>query len=195
MTLPTVNLTRDACDERLRAALTDITEHPDHWDQAVWGVTDALPVTFSEVLNAGDWPCGTTCCLAGNIAIRERMVVGSPDPLLPGQTVLKITDEGQNLIAAEHTGVRWSAGQDDFTGLGAALLGMSRLRATDLFRSDHLLTDLWQLADVLTEHRVALPDTLTETVSAIDARVASFREEDDGTLNESPFGESWRQSF
>lgn len=194
MTLPTVNLTRDACDERLRAALLDITEHPDHWDQAIWGVTDALPTTFFEVVNAGDWPCGTICCLAGNIAIRERMVIGAPDPLLPNQTVLRITEEGQNLITSEHTGVRWSAGVQDFTGLGAALLGMSRLRATDLFRSDHLLHDLWELADLLTESRVTLPDTLTETVGAIDARVAAAREED-GSPDASPFGETWRSSF
>ena len=193
MTLPTVNLTRDACDERLRAALLDITDHPDHWDQAVWGVTDALPTTFSEVITAGDWPCGTTCCLAGNIAIRERMVVGAPDTLLPGQTVLKITEEGQNLIAAEHTGVAWTAGREDFTGLGAALLGFSRLRATDLFRSDHLLADLWQLADVLTEHRVQLPDALVETVGAIDTRVVAARENEPD--DDSPFGETWRQSF
>jgi hypothetical protein len=193
VTLPTVNLTRDACDARLRAALLDITEHPDHWDQAVWGVTDALPTTFSEVITAGDWPCGTTCCLAGNIAIRERMVVGAPDTLLPGQTVLKITEEGQNLIAAEHTGVAWTAGREDFTGLGAALLGFSRLRATDLFRSDHLLADLWQLADALTEHRVQLPDALVETVGAIDTRVVAAREE--GPDDDSPFGETWRQSF
>jgi hypothetical protein len=193
MTLPTVNLTRDACDERLRAALLDITDHPDHWDQAVWGVTDALPTTFSEVITAGDWPCGTTCCLAGNIAIRERMVVGAPDTLLPGQTVLKITEEGQNLIAAEHTGVAWTAGREDFTGLGAALLGFSRLRATDLFRSDHLLADLWQLADVLTEHRVQLPDALVETVGAIDTRVVAARAEEPD--DDSPFGETWRQSF
>lgn len=194
MTLPTVNLTRDACDERLRAALLDITQHPDHWDQAIWGVTDALPTTFTEVMSAGDWPCGTTCCLAGNIAIRERMVVGIPDPLLPGQTILKITEDGQNLIVSEHTGVRWSPGQEDFTGLGAALLGMSRLRATDLFRSDHLLHDLWELADLLTEHRVELPAALAEVVAAIDARVAAVRADSDGD-DDSPFGEAWRQSF
>lgn len=46
---------------------------------------------------------------------------------------------------------------------------------------------------MLTEHRVALPAALIDAVTAIDARVASVREEA-GSLNESPFGETWRQS-
>lgn len=171
MDLPTVSLSREACDERLRAALLDITEHPERWDQEVWGHTTELPTPFTSDVSAGKWPCGTVCCLAGNIAIRERMVCGIPDTSTGmAQTALFITDEGRRLIVSERTGLPWDPDEtsSDFAGLGAALLGLSRMSAVFLFKSDHSLLDLWEMADYLTEGRVALPDELRESVQQID---------------------------
>jgi hypothetical protein len=176
--LPTVSLSRDACDERLRAALIDITTHPERWDQEVWGHTGALPDQFTTSVGAGEWPCRTACCLAGNIAIRERMVIGIPDTSTGmTQTALQITDEGQRLIVSERTGLPWDDSQNggDFAGLGAALLGLSRISAVFLFKADHSLLDLWEMASYYTEGRVALPDELRESVHRIDEALATGR--------------------
>lgn len=177
MTLPTVSLSRDVCDERLRAALLDITTHPEKWAQDVWGITNALPSVFTENVSSGTWPCETTCCLAGNIAIREKMVVGTRDPAT-GSTVLEITEQGVQLIESERTGLQWNPGEHDFAGLGAALLGLPRIQAVFLFKSDLSLRDLWDVAGHYTENRVQLPEELRETVARIDEQWAANRDPD-----------------
>lgn len=170
-----LTFTQAACDGRLRDALLEITEHPERWDQSTWGFLDPMQTDFSvrvqyfrQARQRGEWPCGTSCCLAGMAAVQSGL--SEPDPM-GGDEGLYLNHLGRLLLFA-HPEVRTPMTEErsDFQGLGMLLFGISRPFAQQLFAGGNCLSELWRIAENATKRRVRLPVELYEQVDAIDAR-------------------------
>lgn len=174
MTAPPIDLSRDACEQRLKNALLEDTNNTDHWDQGVWTVIRSGQASdVMAAIERHEWPCGTSACLAGTIIIQAGFIQpGARDAVL-GEYCLMLSDEGQALLLASPWCQRnWIEPQMDFGGLAALLAGLNIDQASRLFYNDNGLRELWDLVCEYTNGRVALPDELEEQVTAIDTRRA-----------------------
>lgn len=156
-----LDLSREACEERLRAGLLYITEHPKHWDQNTWGAT---------TVSGPEYPCGTSACLFGHVAIAAGLAEPGRAYKTAGRPgwLLEINDAGIELLKytvpmAPLAGVRLA-----FLSLGALLLGLSGAQAYELSDLTNSLATLWRLAAEITEGRVSLPAELRAAVNKID---------------------------
>ena len=151
----TLDLSQKACDARLRASLLDITEHPEHWEQACWVAKwsqDGKDEEVAAQLKGGGWPCGTVACLAGNAAVQARMVdfkVG----------------EGYWLNEAAYALLDEHDKRHGFRELAGILFGIDGLtEQMQLFDSANTLLELWNLAELFTAGRVTVPIDLVQRV-------------------------------
>jgi len=140
----------------LRKALEDVTAHPEEWNQGGWAVRllqgkDGAPLSVSksrlvwvtEVELAGSaqpTQCGTACCLAGNVAIKQ--LGGKP-----------LFEEGYfNTGKVELNGVK-----QFIRDAAQQHLGLMPNQADELFRSDNTLYRLWGLANQFTDGEIEIP--------------------------------------
>src|SRR5215213_1548053 len=162
----TIDLSQTACDARLRASLLDITEHPEHWEQACWVAKwpqDGKDEEVAAQLKGGGWPCGTVACLAGNGAVRAGMVE------------FKIGD-GYWLNEAAYALLDEHDRRHGFRELAALLFGIDELaEQMQLFDSDNTLLELWNLAELFTAGRVTVPIDLVQRVVQVSEEMADSR--------------------
>jgi hypothetical protein len=163
MTAP-IDLQPEACEARLRAGLTEITEHPEHWDQCVWAATQN-----GVGVDLYGWPCGTVACLAG-VCVLQAGLAHRPPASSPGDlNFWVISPQGLALLAEHPEHQRsWHTPELDFGGLAQLLLGLLGEQGSRLFQSDNTLSELWELAAEFTQGRVSLPTELVERVRATD---------------------------
>lgn len=156
-----VDLSREACDERLRTTLLEITEHPERWAQWTWGATYQCHTEFNRAVDTGQWPCRTRACLAGTAAIRAGMAWTDEDGMF------KVNPVGDSLLARDdvHVSVQYRA---PFEKLAAVLFGLSDEQTSAMTNGTNTLFELWAAAAEFTDWRVALPQHLQVQVAEID---------------------------
>lgn len=159
---PVLTLTPEACEQRLRTALLEITLHPQNWDQNVWVCTDGAQ-SYTE----NGWPCGTVACLAGTACIQAGVATFAP--YMEAGKTWQIDPAYQQLLADNPMNRRNEANSEfDFGGLAAVLFGLMSWQASELFSTDNTLMRLWELAAVYTAGRVTLPPEFADQVREID---------------------------
>lgn len=165
-----LDLSSEACERRLSAALTEITTHPERWDQGVWAlVEEATLEDLRGTLDRHEWPCGTFACLAGTVVIQGGYAEARDDSRLHGSFYLVISEAGCDELRDHPWAMRnWNNPQIDFGGLAALLCGLTLEQSGQLFDSDNELRTLWQLATVISHGRITLPAELDAVVTNID---------------------------
>lgn len=166
-----IDLSPEACERRLHAALTEITDHPEHWDQGVWSLIENAAVEdVIASMERREFPCGTCSCLAGVGVIQAGFArPGVHDAALGATPGLLLTGEGVELLLTHPSSQRnWSDHANDFGGLASLLFGLTIDQSTRLFNSDNSLLALWQAAEEFTYGRVALVLEQEQKVLAID---------------------------
>lgn len=136
----------------LRKALEDVTAHPEEWNQGGWAVRllqgkDGAPLSVDESRRLWVTPgsaqptqCGTACCLAGNVVIKQ--LGGKP---LFADVYFNATEVELN--GQRHT-IQYAAQQH---------LGLMPNQADELFASDNSLYRLWELANQFTDGEIEIP--------------------------------------
>lgn len=121
----------------LQKALDYITAHPKEWDQTEW---------FRRVVRDDGKTCGTTCCLAGTVALLEGW-----------EPVWKTG------FAYVHVPAPWtvSCTKDNFTSDARSVtivtLELSDYQADRLFHQGNTLFDLWYYASSITAGEIVVP--------------------------------------
>ncbi len=161
-----IDLSREACDQRLWDALSFLTDHPEHWNQRTWGLA---PRGSEGVIRDGGWPCGTVACLGGTAAIQAGLVQ-TMESVVDDELLLHLNAQGRALITAV-TGHNLLSDYFSFTDLGAVLFGLDITQAEELFDFTNNLSEMWKLADEFTDGRVHLPEGMEGRVAEIDVQV------------------------
>lgn len=114
----------------MQHVLDFIQDNPEHHDQRVWGWRKT------------EHPCRTTACFAGWTV------------LLAGRGVWtnEFTDGQQELLARNDDGTLY-----DVSFVAEKLLGLNKQQAQDMFYFGQTLDDLWDLAELFTNHEVKGP--------------------------------------
>lgn len=121
--------------EVLEQELKFITRNPKHHRQGTW---------FDEV---PDNACQTAGCLAGWTAIHH-----AKDELESKQVVRWLGDKQITFLEYEPKDVSW-------TRLGMQLLGIEDMDTADeLFNGDNTLWDLWNIASMITNGAIQIPE-------------------------------------
>jgi hypothetical protein len=124
----------------LRKALEHITAHPEEWDQDQWAARGIV--------------CGTSCCLAGTIALQQGYAFDF-HPIGGGQASASYaTKDGLSAYipyaaAAELLGCR----VEDIRG---GVAEYPAIRA--MFRGTNDLGTLWRHANALTDGEIQVPE-------------------------------------
>lgn len=132
--------------ELWRRTLTLITEHPETHYQGTWlnpfrnGGSDALPDGPLRVDADAPWTCGTAGCLAGNAV------------LLDGRHALRVNVGELEIRLPDGA---WDDLEYRVRGVAAALLGLRGWEAEVAFDGFRTLTELWAVAEVVTEGAVS----------------------------------------
>lgn len=122
----------------LRKALEHITAHPEEWDQSQWAGRDSL--------------CGTSCCLAGMIAVQQgyKLDFEAGD----SATSYAIKDGRSNYIS--HVAAAELLGCEVESVAYGQLAEYPPIR--EMFRGSHELPDLWRMASQLTDGEIKVPE-------------------------------------
>lgn len=122
---------------RLRERLEFITLNQQHHDQGIWAQ------------QIGDSECGTFACLAGWTALKY-----GKDQLIMVKSYS---------YADERPVFAFEPRDDEWESLGAELLDMDDETASELFRSDNTLWDLWHIANIITNGQIEIPEVVEQS--------------------------------
>ena len=122
----------------LRKALEHITAHPEEWDQNQWAARDTL--------------CGTSCCLAGTIAVQQgyKFVFEKGKSSTTYASKDGLSAYIPHVAAAELLGCQVASFACDAVAEYPAVRQM--------FDGANGLPELWRMANRLTDGEIEIPE-------------------------------------